>query len=126
MPEEGDCLLFGAELAFVSHQSFLVQIAQAKVQKGATSSFSTLNAFPDQQIVWPVRKIGRKRGIELVIESVFPLQEKIASNDFPLIDGEEKESVLRFHEMAPDVLKKTVRLGQKPKLVLPYFQMHLK
>ena len=34
--------------------------------------------------------------------------------------------MLRFHELAPDILKETVRLREKAVFVFPYFQMHLK
>src|ERR1700736_257101 len=50
----GNGLLFGAELSLVAHQTFLVDVAEAKVQKFETSIFSMLNPFPDQQVVRPV------------------------------------------------------------------------
>src|SRR5438876_8814027 len=61
--QKGNGLLVGSELTFELHKALLILVAKAKVQVGITLCFAVLDPFPDQQVVWPVSKVGRGRGV---------------------------------------------------------------
>ena len=125
MAQEGDRFFLRAELPLVSHQPFLVYVAQTEVQKSVSTIFSLLDPFPDQQVVRPVLKIVGKRGVEFVVERILPLQEEIARHNLVPMNRQKKESLLRVHEMVPDVLKEAVGLREKAVFVFPDLQVHL-
>src|SRR6266513_550952 len=106
MPQEGDRFFLRAELPLVSHQPFLVHVAQTEVQKSVSAIFSLLDPFPDQQVVRPVRKIVGKRGVEFVVQRILPLQEEIARHNLVPMNRQKKESLLR--ETKPLVRKRHV------------------
>src|SRR5882724_3089839 len=114
-------LFLGAELSFVAHQTFLIDVAQTEIQAAKPPGLTALDSLPNQQIVGPMGKIGGKRGIKFVIQGVFPLQKEIASNDFVLIQSQEKKSMLSVNKVAPDILEELKGLGQEAKFVLSDF-----
>ena len=71
--KKGNDLLLGAELSFVAHQAFLIDVAQTKIEAVKSSRLTALDPSPNQQVVWPMGKICRKGGVKLVIQGVLPL-----------------------------------------------------
>src|SRR6266403_132159 len=55
VPKKRNGLFFRSKLTLVTYQSFLVDVAQAKIQIRKTALLSALNPFPDQEIIRPVR-----------------------------------------------------------------------
>ena len=126
VPKKGNGLFLRSEFTLVTHQSFLVDVAQAKIQIRKAPLLSALNPFPDQQIVRPRRKVIMEGRIELVVERVFPIQEEITCHNLILVNRQKQKSVIRIHELPPDILKETIRLREKTVFILPHFQVHLK
>src|SRR5437879_12428322 len=75
--KKGNGLFLRSGLTLVTHQSFLVAVAQPKIQTRKTPLLSALNPFPDQQIVRPGSNVITEGRIELVVERDFPIQEEI-------------------------------------------------